>query len=134
MPLRNGIPLVWKPHGVSDAADGTNSFPGAMQALRNLIPDPSTSDVWMPRPPATLITDYETFTTPGFISAMLVIGNTLYGMIASGLHAGHDQPFVYDLLANTFTTVSGITSGNTPTSPASTGAWTPPIMAQVAGR
>ena len=63
-----------------------------------------------------------------------MIGNLCYGTIASGLHAGHDEPFCVDLLMRSAIAVSGITAGNTPTSPPSSGAWTPPIIAQVGSR
>jgi hypothetical protein len=52
-------------------------------------------------------------------------------MIASGRNAGHDEPFCFNLLTNTFVTVSGITNANTPISPLSTGAWETPTMALV---
>ena len=134
MPLTDSIPFVWRPRGLTDAIDGTNAFNGAMASLSNLIPDPSTEAVWMPRPPALSVTTFSSFTTPGFISAIKVIGNRVYGLIASGANAGHDEPFCYDLLTNTFITVSGITSGNTPTSPSTSGAWTPPIIEQAGSR
>lgn len=134
MALRNGQPIVWRARGLSDSIDGTNSFPGAMASLSNLLPDPTTDDVWVARPPAASATTFGSFTTPGFVSALLVIGVRAYGMIASGRNSGHDEPFCYDLLAGSFVTISGITSGNTPTSPATTGAWTPPIMCQVGSR
>ena len=134
MPLRNGQPITWRPKGLTDAIDGTNSFPGAMWSLSNMLPDPTTDGVWVSRPPALSATTFASFTTPGFVSAILVIGVRAYGMIASGRNAGNDEPFCYDLLTNTFVTVSGITSANTPVSPASTGDWTPPIMCQVGSR
>jgi hypothetical protein len=134
MPVRNSLPLVWHPKGLSDAIDGTNSFPGAMAALANLIPDPSTEGCWIARPPATAVTTFSGFSSPAFISALLVIGNRAYGMIATALNSGHDEPFCYDLLANTFVTITGVTSGNTPTSPATSGDWVPPIMCQAGSR
>jgi hypothetical protein len=60
---------------------------------------------------------------------LLVVGNFAFGMIASGRNAGHDEPFCYNLLTNVFVTVTGtITATNTPTSPVTTGDWTPPQM------
>ena len=102
-----------------------------MASLQNLIPDPTTRGLWECRPAALKTTGFTGFTTPGFISAQKIIGNYVYGMIASGLNAGHDQPFVYNLLTASFVTITGITSGNTPISPATTGAWTPPTMALI---
>jgi hypothetical protein len=132
--LRNATRLRWQPKGLTDALDGNNSFPGSMQQLMNLIPDPTTNDSWVPRPAAVSKTTFGSFTTPGFISGLLVVGNIAYGMIASGRNAGKDEPFAYNIATNTFLTVGGILNANTPTSPAATGDWTPPILAQVASR
>ena len=138
MPLRNGIPISWKPKGASDTVDATNAFPGAMQLLSNLIPDPLTDNMWIPRPASIEVTDFTGVPGGaggyGFISALLVVGDFAYGMIASARNANHDEPFLYHLSDNTFHQVSGITSGNTPVSPATTGDWTPPQMAQVGSR
>jgi hypothetical protein len=138
MALRNSIPLSWKPKGVSDTVDGTNAFPGAMKALINLIPDPTTDNVWIPRPASTELTDFETLpgsTGPwGLVSGLLVVGDFVYGMVASARNAGKDEPFVYHISDGTLHTVNGITNANTPTSPAATGDWTPPQLVQVGSR
>lgn len=134
MALRNSQPITFRPKGLSDAVDATNAFAGAMQSLANLIPANDTSDCWVPRPAAIKISSFGGFTTPGFVSSSLVVGNIEYGMIASGLNAGKDQPFAYNLATGAFETVTGITAANTPTSPATSGAWTPPIMAVVGTR
>lgn len=123
---RNSKPLKWPIKGASDSLDGSDTFPGAMISLQNLIPDPSTTQLWQCRPAAILLTSFAGFTTPGFISLLHIIGNFAYGMIASGRNAGKDEPFCYNLLTNAFVTVTGITAANSPTSPASSGAWTPP--------
>jgi len=99
-----------------------------MVSLQNLIPDPSTANLWQCRPAAQKNTPFGGFTTPGFVSALFVLGNIAYGMIASGRNAGHDEPFSYNILAGTFNAVSGVTAANTPVSPSTSGAWTPPIM------
>lgn len=125
---RNSHPLDWFPKGLSDTLDASQTFSGAMNSLQNLIPDPSTPQLWQCRPAAIQKTNFGSFTTPGFISALKVIGNVAYGMIASGRNAGKDEPFAYDLNAGSFITISSITNANTPTSPASIGAWTPPSM------
>lgn len=134
MSLRKAKTFTFRPKGLSDAVDATNAFPGAMSVLSNIIPANDTSDMWAPRPAAVELSTFAGFTTPGFVSASLVVGNIEYGMIASGLNVGHDQPYAYNLLSGTFLTVGGITAGNTPASPASAGAWTPPIMAVVGNR
>lgn len=101
--------------------------PKTMALLQNLIPAPDSKDQWIPRPAATKFTASDTF-TPGFVSCQILIGSRLYGMVSSALNAGKDQPFCYDLLGGAFVTISGITSGNVPTSPPTTGSWTPPHM------
>jgi hypothetical protein len=122
--------LIWNPRGLSDAVDGTNAFPGAMASLQNLMPDPSTQNVWICRPAAI---DKVTFSqSPGFISCFMVVGDIAYGLVSDG--SGKDLPFCVDLTTNTFLTVNGITSTNQPASPPTTGEWTPPIMDQVAKR
>lgn len=99
-----------------------------MSILQNLIPDPSTTKIWECRPAAIKLTSFAGFTTPGFVSVMKVVGNVIYGMLSTGRNAGNDEPFAYNILLNTFTTISGVTAANTPTSPATSGAWTPPTM------
>lgn len=121
-----GKPLVWAPHGASDTLDSTTAFNGAMAALTNLIPDPSTLDLWQCRPAAISLNDFSTFNTPTFVSCMKIIGTTAYGMLSTARFPGHDEPFMYDLLANTFTAITGPTLLNTPISPATSGAWQPP--------
>lgn len=134
MALRKSTPVAFRPKGLSDAADGTNAFPGAMQLLTNLVPAPDMDDAWVPRPASTKLSSFSGVSSPGFVSAALVVGNIEYGMIASSLNAGKDQPYAYNLLTNTFLTVNGILSSNVPASPSSSGAWTPPIMALVGTR
>ena len=60
-----------------------------------------------------------------------MIGGYAYGMIATGLNAGHDQPFCYNLQTGTTVPISGITAANTPNTPPATGAWVPPTMALI---
>jgi hypothetical protein len=130
MSLHNAIPIKFSPIGLSDALDSTNVPPGVCTQLANLIPDPSTKNLWQCRPAAILKAAFASggFSSPGMISVMKVLGTVVYGMIASALNATHDQPFAYDLVAGSFKTITGITSGNTPVSPATTGDWTPPTM------
>jgi hypothetical protein len=131
MALRRGRPLTIRPKGVSDAIDGTNTFPGAMAALTNLVPSPTTAGVFVPRPAAVQLTDFTGFTSPTAITALLVIGARIYGMISSGKTAGYDEPFCYDTSVPGFVAISGVTSANVPASPALTGAWTPPQMVAI---
>lgn len=136
MALRNGTEHRLIPYGVCDCVDGTNAPAGAMKAMANLIPDPSTHGVAVPRPAAVSIVDFVAggFASPGFISSQLVVGDTVYGTIASTRNAAKDEPFAYNLSAGSFRTVAGIVSGNVPTSPVTSGAWTPPVLAQVGSR
>ncbi len=137
MPIRNSTPTHWTPKGLTDARDGTNSFGGAMKQLVNLIPDPTTAGEYVCRPAALPITSFQGANAPTvgtIMSLLLTIGDLEYGMIASQRNAGKDEPYCFDLVQQIFLPVGGITNGNTPTTQASSGDWTPPIATQVAGR
>lgn len=133
MALRKATPFAWSPKGASDTLDSTNNFKGSMQLLSNLVPDPSSAQLWQCRPAAVRLTGFAGFTNPGFISALEVFGNFAVGMIASQRFPGHDEPFMFNLLSQTFVAVSGATSVNTPTSPPITGVWIPPSVALQGG-
>jgi len=128
---RNSHPLPWRPSGISDTLDASTAFPGAMSQLSNLIPDPTTKNLWQCRPAAIRLTAFPGFSSPGFISALIILGTRAYGMIATTLNPGNDQPFSYNIQTNTFDTITGITAGNTPASPPSSGTWVPPSMALI---
>ena len=132
MTLRNSAPSHYAPKGLTDSYDDA-SFDGAMLSLQNLIPDPGTPGVWQCRPASQKSTNFPGFTTPGFISGLLGVGNLLVGMVATGRNAGHDEPFVYNTVTGLFATVSGVTSANTPISPPTSGAWVPPTLTLVGG-
>ncbi len=134
MGLRNSKATTFRAVGLSDTVDGTNAFPGAMQSLSNLIPAQDTNDAFVCRPASVKVSSFAGFSTPGFVSASLVVGNIEYGMVASALHAGKDQPYAYNLLTNIFETITGVTAANVPTSPATSGDWVPPIMAVIGTR
>lgn len=131
MALRNGVPLEWSPLSAMDTEDGTNSPKGAMSALTNLVPDPATGNCFVSRPASILKTNFTGFTSPAFISALFILNGVAYGMIASARNAGKDEPYAYDILANSFIVISGVTSANVPTSPPTTGDWVPPSMDMV---
>lgn len=150
MALRNAIPVQFSPSTASDAVDSTNLRDGVMAMLTNLIPDPSTTNLWQCRPAAVKIADMNAgggpfssgfssgFETGGlfggtqtFVSTLLVIGTRAYGMVATTAFPGHDAPFSFNLATNSFDVISGITNANTPASPATSGPWTPPIMAAI---
>ncbi len=143
MSLRRTTPLTFNPRGLSDALDGSNVFSGAMASLQNLIPDPSTRGLWQCRPAAVELANIGAgapfssgfssgFSTAGFplpiglISCLKVIGNVAFGLVASD--QGRDYPFAYNIMTGAFLTITGITTVNRPTSPATTGAWIPPTM------
>lgn len=128
MSLAGTSPIRFSPAGLSDTLDETDAFPGAMALLQNLIPDPTTKNLWTCRPASSSATTFGGFAAPGFVSVFKVIGSLVYGMIASSRTAARDEPFCYNLLTNAFVTVSGITAANVPLSPSTSGDWTPPTM------
>lgn len=145
MTISGGIPVSWFPKGLSDCLDSTPVFPGAMASLQNLIPDPTTKNVWNCRPASILLVDFSLsggafsdafssafnvgLTSSGsFISALKVIGSRAYGMVASSAFPGFDIPFSYNLGTGNFEIPTGITGANIPASPVAIGAWTPPTM------
>lgn len=133
MAIRDVIPMPFIPAGLSDSRDGNMSKKGGMLSCQNLMPSPATPGILIPRPAAFKVIDFVAggFSSPGYISAMVQAGTRIYGTIATARNAGRDEPFCYDFATNSFVTVAGVTASNTPTSPASTGAWTPPSMCQV---
>jgi hypothetical protein len=132
--LRNSQPMNFTGRTLSDALDGTNAQRGALARLINLIPDPRTLGLWICRPAWVELTPFTGFNAPGFISALRVVGDIAYGMIASAQFPGHDEPFAYSLTGGTFLPVGGATTANTPVSPPPSGDWTPPIMKKVGSR
>ncbi len=133
MSLRNTTPLSHSAYGCADTLDGTNTPPGAQQSLQNLVPDPTTRNLFYCRPGMTELIDFAAggFSNPGFISCFLPVGTLIYGLIATDATPGYDEPWCYDTDADAFIAVSGVTGLNVPSSPATTGAWTPPTMALV---
>lgn len=106
-----------------------------MASLANLIPAPSTKNIFVPRPASLLAIDISgTYTSAEQITALLIIGTRAYGMIASASFAGKDQPFCYDIENDVMVTISGQLAANLPTTQSVTGDWQPPKMAEVAGR
>lgn len=144
---RNSHPVRWRPKGLSDAISATNVFPGAMSSLQNLIFDPSTTMVWQCRPAAKLLVTLSaggpfssgfssgfqgSLSGASFISCFRIVGDYVYGMIATNSPAGYDTPFCYNITTNSPIAVGGTLSATTlPVSPPTTGAWTPPQMALI---
>lgn len=134
-PRLPGKPLVWSPHTASDTLDSSTAGSGAMASLANLIPDPSTVDLWQCRPAALSLIDFTThFTTPTFISCMTVVGTRAYGMVSTAQFPGHDEPFIYDFSTQAFVAITGETGVNTPLSPQVSGVWTPPHIELVGAK
>lgn len=124
-------PARFTPRGLCDAFDATDKFAGACIGLGNLIFDQANPEIMVSRPGVVPIYAFGDFTTPGAISVQTTVGSVTYGMIATGRNAGKDEPFAYDHAAGAFIAVSGVTNANSPTSQATTGAWTPPTIASV---
>ena len=119
---------TYTPSGLVDSIDGNTTKRGGMISLQNLIPDPETAGFVVPRPAAYTLTSFPGFSSPGYVSVQKQIGSLIYGMIATSLNPGFDQPFAYNTLTNAFLTITGITGANVPKSPATSGAWTPPTV------
>src|SRR6516162_2714947 len=135
--IRNFRPLPWRAKGLSDSVDGSTAFNGAMASLQNLIPDPTTAELWQCRPAAVSIATFPGgpfssgfsagfMHSTGNVTALKIVGNVAYGMVSLG--DGFDHPFALNLLTNAFITVTGTTGSNLPQSQPSSGPWTPPIM------
>lgn len=132
MAIRNAKPVQFTPKGLCDAFDSSQAFPGACQLLQNLVFDQGNPEIVVARPGVGAAqTTFSSFNTPTFVSVFIVIGVVAYGMISSARNPGFDEPFAYNVLTNTFITISGVTSANVPASPAISGAWTPPTMAVI---
>lgn len=87
MTLQRTSVVRFSPVGLSDSLDATDEFPGAMAVLRNLIPDPSTKNVWTCRPAETSITSFTEVNAPVQGVIVKVIGNFAYGMVSAGAGA-----------------------------------------------
>lgn len=132
MSIPQSYPIRFTPKGLCDAFDSTDMFHGACTSLQNLIFDQSNPELMTARPGVgTALTSFAGFTTPGFVSVHVTLGTLTFGMLSTGRNAGKDEPFCWDNAAGAFVTISGVTGANTPTSPATTGAWTPPTMAVI---
>ena len=135
MAIRRTRKLTFKPAGCTDSVDGTNAPPGSMTQLGDMVVMPGSNNVFVCRPAAYLLFDLAAtnLQNVGAISCLLVVGNIAYGLVAH-TSAGVDQPFAINLATGTLLTVSGVTIANTPTSQPTTGAWVPPIIAQIDSR
>jgi hypothetical protein len=134
-----GNVLTISPEGVTDALAANTAPPGSMASLVNLIPDPSTRNLWQCRPAAITLINLATALPAGsVISGMIAIGTRLYGMVSSTTFPGKDQPFCYDVQTNSIVPITGlyvggvaqaVTAASLPTTPPAAGPWTPPSFA-----
>ena len=132
MALRKQHAVRFAAKGLSDAYDSTEAFEGSCRSLSNLVFDQANPELMICRPGVGApITTFASFTTPTYAHTYISIGSVVYGLVATGRNAGHDEPFAYDTNSAAFITISGVTSANTPISPSTTGAWTPPSVAVV---
>lgn len=130
MPIAGEIPYRFNPRGVVDALDGGQVPPGGCALLTDLIFDPANPFTFQCRPAVLAKSGFTGF-SPGVVSVAYQIGDICYGLVSSTTTPGKDQPFAFNMATNSLLVVGGITTLNVPTSPATTGAWTPPKMALV---
>jgi hypothetical protein len=156
MANKKEYPIRFTPVGVADSYDATDAFPGACRMLQNLILDQSNAELVIARPgvgnPLASLTGnnavwggpnawgtpglvYGTsaFNLPTNVTCTICLGNIIYGMVSSSANPGKDQPFCY-IIGSGFVLVTGFTNANTPTSPLTTGDWTPATMAVVGSK
>lgn len=133
MAINRSSPMRFTARGLVDSFDATDKFPGACQALTNLVFDPSNPELVVTRPGVTQLASFATagFKNPQFISVHAAVDTRIYGMIGSDLNVGFDEPFCYDTATGAFVPISGVTSANVPTSPSTLGEWVPPTIANV---
>lgn len=133
MGIRNSKPMPFTPRGLVDAFDATAKFAGAARLLANLVFDQGNPELMLPRPGVQSLVNLAAagMSSPGFVSIHVTIGTRIYGLVASARNPGHDEPFCYDTATGTLIPITGITNANTPTSPATSGDWTPPTVASL---
>lgn len=120
------------PRSVVDALDGGEVAPGGMSVAQDLIFDPSNPGCLECRPAAIDTYDFSDITGAGVVSVAAVVGDIAYGMIASTVTMGYDQPFAYNLVTNMLLTVTGTQDNTTlPATQSTSGDWIPPTMAMV---
>lgn len=98
---------------------------GSCQILQNLVPDRATPGFYAPRPAIQSIPNLAN--TQSGISMWLVLGSRIYYFQNNG--SGSDVPKIWDTSIGAAVSVGG--SGADPSSPTTSGAWTPPSMALV---
>lgn len=121
-------------------ADAANETPetkdnpeGSCLQLVNLVPDRATPGLHAPRPGKALLLSMVSGDFNGIASVFLVLGTRIYGMVNSVSLSPNEVPFCYDTSTASFVTITGSTSGNTPSGAKTTQTtdWSPPTMALV---
>jgi hypothetical protein len=129
VPLRNARAVNFRPQGLSDTADSTTAFAGAMATTKNLIPSTHTRNLWVPRPASFLYIDFGRSDAIG--EQLLVVGSKIYGLVTSARHPGFSEPFAYDLTKGKFLPIVGAVPQFLPLSAPATGDWQPPSATPV---
>jgi hypothetical protein len=113
---------------VVDVIDGTNAPPGSMTALANLMQDPTTPGVYVPRAASVQLPGSVAGT--GAITVFLILGDILYGLATNG---AYDEPFAYNLATQElYYPISGVAPAtNCPIAQPTSGDWVPPTIDSV---
>lgn len=121
-------------------ADAANETPetkdnpeGSCLQLVNLVPDRATPGFYAPRPGRVILQRVNSGDFNSIVSVHFQVGTRIYGMVGSVSLSPNEVPFCFDTSINAFVTITGATSGNTPSgaSTALTTDWNPPTMALV---
>lgn len=149
MPLRNAAAIAFKPTGVSDAVDGSNSPAGSLYAAVNLVPSMHTRSIWVPRP--AIVPQIQFPYPTGMGEALIEIGERVWGMVQLpsntfpagnwnqgewntmlwGPAASYATPFCYDYTTGNFVPIANARPPFLPTATSNQGDWTPPTIAQI---
>jgi hypothetical protein len=125
------MPYTFRARTLADVIDASNSKPGTMASLQNVVPSPSTPQQYVPRPAATAIYQFGDFTVPTFGEALFEVGQIAYGFVASATFPGKSQPFAYNYVTQTNIPIAGELSTNLPNSTNTAGDWVPPTVTRV---
>lgn len=135
--FRNASVVRFIARTLADAANETpetkDNPEGSCLQLVNLVPDRATPGFYAPRPGKVQLLAMTTGDFNGFVSVYLVLGTRIYGMVASVSLTPNEVPFCYDTATASFVTITGATSGNTPSGAKTTQTtdWSPPTMALI---
>src|SRR5271165_5578790 len=117
--LKDTQVIRFSPSTTCDSMDLTDGPSGGCALLKNFIADPSTKNLLSIKPDETLIESLSELSSPNNIDCLIVVGNYMYGLVATARNSGKSEPFCYNI-ANIFSpvavTVNNVTSGNSPTS------------------